>query len=157
GWNEPGLGGLVTTTCLEVIDWHRQNAHAFWGASVHFNTYLETYVMLLKHAVDRNWLQEGVYISFNSNLEDPLGWSQPQRLPIYQQLGWYPQVIGPEGGETDKLAGQVARLFITGRSFWEIVFTRTDGGEEELQSPPPPSHGDWPGQITRGFQKEVNN
>jgi hypothetical protein len=110
---------------------------------VHFNTYLETYVMLLNHAVDRNWSQEGVYISFNSNLEDPLGWSAPQRLPIYQQpgqpLGWYPQVIGIDGGETDKLAGQTARLFISGRSLWEITFTRTDNEEEYLQAPPRPA------------------
>src|SRR5262245_41527790 len=108
GWNEPGLGGHVTTTFPALIDWHRENANAFWGASIHFNTYLGTYVMLLNHAVDRNWSQEGVYISFNSDLEDPLGWSAPQRLPIYQQLGqplgWYPQVIGIDGGETDKLA-----------------------------------------------------
>jgi hypothetical protein len=143
GWNEPGLGGRVTTTFPALIDWRRDNANAFWGPSVHFNTYLETYVMLLNHAVDRNWSQEGVYISFNSNLEDPLGWSAPQRLPIYQQpgqpLGWYPQVIGIDGGETDKLAGQTARLFISGRSLWEITFTRTDNEEEYLQAPPRPA------------------
>ncbi|MGH9938311.1 MAG: hypothetical protein ACREAM_18870 [Blastocatellia bacterium] len=134
-WNEPGLGGRVTTTFPALIDWHRENANALWGASVHFNTHLETYVMLLNHAVDRNWSQEGIYISFNGNLEDPRGWSEPQRLPIYQQIGWYPQVIGLDGGGTDKLAGQVSRLFISGRSLWEIVFHRTDNEEEYLQIP----------------------
>ena len=157
GWTEPGLGGQVTPTFPALIDWRRDNANAFWGASVHFNTHLETYVMLLNHAVDRNWAQEGIYISFNSKLEDPFGWSQPQRLPIYQQLGWYPQVIGLEGGETDKSAGQVARLFVTGRSFWEIVFNRTDGEEEDWQVPPRPSHGAWPGPIIRGFLNEGDN
>ncbi|MGE0130929.1 MAG: hypothetical protein AB7U82_22860 [Blastocatellales bacterium] len=137
-WNEPGLNGRVTTTFPALIDWHRDNANAFWGPSVHYNTHLETYVMLLNHAVDRNWSQEGIYISFNSNLQDPQGWSAPQRLPIYQQIGWYPQVIGPDGGETDKMAGQVARLFISGRSSWEIVFHRTDNEEEYLQIPSRP-------------------
>jgi len=141
GWNGPGLGGRVTPTFPALNDWRRDNANAFWGASVHFNTHLETYVMLLNHAVDRNWTQEGVYISFNSDLENPFGWSPPQRLPIYQQLGWYPQVVGLDGGETDKLAGEVARLFITGRSFWEIVFHRTDNEDEYLPVPPRPEFG----------------
>ena len=61
-------------------------------------------------------------------------------LPGKQGGGWYPQVIGIEGAETDKLAGHVARLFISGRSFWEIVFHRTDNQEEEnLPIPPRPA------------------
>ncbi len=130
-WSEPGLGGRATTTFPALIDWHRANANAFWGPAVHYNTHLETHVMLLNRAVDRNWSQEGIYVSFNKNLDDPLGWSAPERLPINQQLGWYPQVIGIEGAETDKLAGHVARLFISGRSFWEIVFHRTGNQQEE--------------------------
>jgi hypothetical protein len=138
-WNEPGLGGRATTTFPALIDWHRANANAYWGPAVHYNTHLETHVMLLNRAVDRMWSQEGIYISFNKNLDDPLGWSAPERLPIYQQLGWYPQAIGIEGAETDKLAGHVARLFISGRSFWEIVFHRTDNQEENLPIPPRPA------------------
>ncbi len=139
-WSEPGLGGRATTTFPALIDWHRANANAYWGPAVHYNTHLETHVMLLNHAVDRMWSQEGVYISFNKNLDDPLGWSAPERLPVNQQLGWYPQVIGIEDGETDKLAGQVARLFISGRSFWDIVFHRTGNQEEEnLPIPPRPA------------------
>ena len=38
--------------------------------------------------------------------------------------GWYPQVAGLDGAGTDKLAGQRARLFITGRSSRVIVFSR---------------------------------
>src|SRR5574341_2329876 len=101
--NEPGLGGSLTAIFPALIDWHRSNANAFWGPAVHYNTHLETHVMLLNRAVGRMWSQEGIYISFNKNLEDPLGWSAPERLPINQQLGWYPQVIGIEGVETDKL------------------------------------------------------
>jgi hypothetical protein len=130
GWGEPGLGGRATTTFPALIDWHRTNANAYWGPAIHYNTHLETYVMLLNHAIDRNWTQEGVYISFNAKLDDPLGWSAPERLPLEPSPGWYPQVIGIEGGETDKTAGQVARLFVSGRSFWEIVFHRTGNVED---------------------------
>ena len=38
--------------------------------------------------------------------------------------GWYPQVAGLEPGGTDKLAGQRARFFITGRSEAFIEFRR---------------------------------
>src|SRR5262245_6122433 len=145
-WNEQGLGGHVTTTFPALVDWHQTNANAYWGPSVHYNTYLETYVVLLNHAIDRNWSQEGIYISFNGNLADPHGWSAPERLPIYSQFGWYPQVIGLETGQTDKTASQIARLFTMGRSYWEIVFQRTDGDEAAPPSiplrPPPKPRGD---------------
>ena len=151
GWNEPGMGGHVTTTFPALIDWHRSNANAYWGAAVHYNLHLESYVMLLNHAIDGNWSQEGIYISFNNNLENPAGWSLPQRLPIYQQLGWYPQVIGMGGDETDKVASQTARLFISGRSFWEIVFHRTDNEEpgNPWQIPPRPVPKERPAPIIR--------
>jgi hypothetical protein len=139
GWNEAGLGGRATTTFPALIDWHRANANAYWGPSVHYNTHLETYVMLLNQAIDRNWGQGGVYISFNATLDDPLGWSAPERLPLDPTPGWYPQVIGLESGETDKRAGHVARLFTSGRSFWEIVFHRTGNVEEPPMTAPPRS------------------
>lgn len=129
-WNEPGLGGRATTAFPVLIDWHSPFANAYWGPSVHFNTNLDTYVMLLNHASDRNWTQEGIYVSYNNDLSNPAGWSLPERLPIFGQLGWYPQVIGLDAGETDKVAGQVARLFISGQSSMEIVFHRVDGEEE---------------------------
>jgi hypothetical protein len=126
-WSEPGLGGHVTTSFPAMVDWHRANANAFWGAAVHYNAFLNKYVMLLNHAVDKNWAQEGIYVAYNDNLADPHGWSMPERLPIsQQQLGWYPQVIGINDGETDKLVGQTARLFISGHSYWEISFYPTD-------------------------------
>ncbi|HEX9001142.1 MAG TPA: hypothetical protein VGB07_14655, partial [Blastocatellia bacterium] len=144
-------GGHVTATFPVLIDWHRSNANAYWGAAVHYNLHLESYVMLLNHAIDGNWSQEGIYISFNNNLENLAGWSLPQRLPIYQQLGWYPQVIGMGGDETDKLASQTARLFISGRSFWEIVFHRTDNEEpgNPWQIPPRPVPKERPAPIIR--------
>lgn len=138
GWNAPGLGGQVTPTFPVQTDWHQSNANAYWGAAVHYNTYLETHVMLLNHAVDGNWGQEGIYVSYNKDLGDAHGWSAPQRLPIFEQIGWYPQVIGNGGFETDKLAGQTVRLFISGRSFWELVFHRTDNEDPGVRMPIPP-------------------
>jgi hypothetical protein len=128
-WDEPGLGGRVTPIFPVKQDWHRADVDAFWGPSVHWNWHLRRYVLLLNRAVDRNWKQEGVYISFNADLADPAGWSQPQKL--LDGLGndrWYPQVIGMDKSrrETDKLAGRVARLFVRGLSRWEIVFLRPD-------------------------------
>ncbi len=141
GWNSAGLGGHVTVTFPALIDWHRSNANAFWGPSVHYNTHLETYVMLLNRAIDRNWTQEGIYVSYNENPENPHGWSTPGPLPIFrnagQNIGWYPQVIGLGGDETDKVASQMARLFISGHSYWEIVFHRTDNEEPAPPLVPP--------------------
>jgi hypothetical protein len=152
GWNEPGIDGRITTTFPALIDWHRSTANAFWGPSVHYNTHLETYVMLLNRAMDSNWSQEGIYISFNNDPGDVSGWSAPQKLPINQQVGWYPQVIGIGGGETDKTAGHVARLFISGRSSLEIVFHPTDGVEEQpLQIPARPEPRERR-EVIRGVQ-----
>jgi hypothetical protein len=38
--------------------------------------------------------------------------------------GWYPQVIGTEKGETDKLCGGTCRFFMTGMSRLEITFLK---------------------------------
>ena len=104
--------------------WHEdQIVDAFWGPSVHWNTYLEQYVMLLNHASDAEWRQEGIYVAFSPTLSDPSAWSTPQRLLVGGS--WYPQVIGLEPGiGTDKIAGERARLFISGRSHYFIEFAK---------------------------------
>jgi hypothetical protein len=136
-WREPGLGGGVTPIFPAAIDWHRQDADAFWGPSVHWNSYLKQYVMLLNRAVNGHWKQEGIYISLNTSLNDPLGWSLPKK--ILESPGpdrWYPQVMGIDAAkrETDKLAGEVARLFVRGLSRWEIVFQRDEAGSAVSES-----------------------
>jgi hypothetical protein len=137
-WSQPGIGGHVTPTFPVATDWNHQGADAFWGASVHWNTHLNQYVMLLNRAIDKDWKQEGVYLSFNAQLENPIGWSKPTKILDREKIvsvpemghGWYPQVIGADTGgrETDKLAGRVARLFVHGKSVWEIVFAKPSEG-----------------------------
>jgi hypothetical protein len=127
GWAEPGLGGKATPMFPARIDWHRADADAFWGPSVHWNRHLNQYVLLLNRAKDYKWAQEGIYVAFNPDLANPRGWSAPEKL-----LGgaaasrWYPQVMGLDKGrqDTDKSAGRVARLFVAGESRWELLFLR---------------------------------
>jgi hypothetical protein len=105
--------------------WHDNDTEvdAFWGPSVHWNTYLRQYVMLLNRAKDADWTQEGIYISYAPRLDDPRLWSQP--VKILDGGSWYPQVIGLEAAiGTDKVAGQHARFFVSGVSRHLIQFIR---------------------------------
>jgi hypothetical protein len=97
--------------------WHDEDAvvDAFWGPSVHWNTFLQQYVMLLNHAKDDNFAQEGIYVSFATDISDPRLWSPP--VKILNGGRWYPQVIGLQDGEgTDKVAGEWPRFFMSGTS-----------------------------------------
>ena len=104
--------------------WHDgdNKVDAFWGASIHWNTYLERYVMLLNRAKNEKFDNEGIYISFAPRLDDTGAWSAPQKL--MNGGGWYPEVAGLEAGGTDRQAGQRARLFLTGHSTHYIDFSR---------------------------------
>jgi hypothetical protein len=98
-----------------------QSADVFWGASVHWNTYLEQYVMLLNRAKDENFGTEGIYVAYAPSLSEPGQWTTPQRLMSGGE--WYPQVVGIEPGSgTDRLAGRRARFFLTGKSNRMIEF-----------------------------------
>jgi hypothetical protein len=131
-WIEPGLGGHVTAILPARQDWHRPDVDAFWGPSIHWNHYLGQYVMLLNRAIDRHWKQEGVYVSYNRDLANPAGWTLPRKiLDNLRPDQWYPSIIGldPARCETDKLAGRTARLFVRGRSEWEITFLKSTDPE----------------------------
>ena len=138
-WTQPGLGGQVTPIFTVQTDWHKPDADAFWGPSIHWNTHLKTWVMLLNRAKDKDWAQEGIYASFNPDLGAPAGWTQPVKIldaADLEKSKWYPQVVGIDTSrdETDKLAGKVARLFAAGVSKWEITFVRPgDDMPAELQ------------------------
>jgi hypothetical protein len=104
--------------------WHDDDTvvDAFWGPSVHWNTYLQQYVMLLNHAKNENFDQEGIYISYSPRLDDPSLWSEP--VKIFNGGSWYPQVMGLEiPGGSDKVAGQTARFFMSGVSNALIQFS----------------------------------
>ena len=136
-FSEPGVGGHLSPIFPAKSDWHEGNADIFWGPAIHWNTYLNTYVIFLNHAIDSKMTQEGIYATFNSDLSNPMGWSEPQRildregilkatrgLRVDQGTGWYPEVIGMEKGETDKLCGRTGRFFMEGMSRLEIVFLK---------------------------------
>ncbi len=63
--------------------WHDEDdaVDAFWGPSVHWNTYLMQYVMLLNRAKNENFDQEGIYVSFAPRLDDPRLWSSTHADP----------------------------------------------------------------------------
>ncbi len=128
-WAEPGLGGAMTAVFPAKVNWQRADTDSHWGPAVHWNTSIGTYVMLLNRSCcEPGWPQEGVYISLNPDLANPTGWTEPVR--ILREIGfgasYYPQVIGLGAGETDTLAGQTARLYVHGKSKWEIVFSPGD-------------------------------
>ena len=114
-----------TALVMPANPWHDSDRQvdAFWGPSIHWNTHLRQYVMLLNRAKDESFTQEGIYISFNPRISEPDGWSAPQK--ILDDGRWYPQVVGLELGRgTDALAAQVARFFMGGRSEYVIEFSR---------------------------------
>ncbi len=126
-WNQgawlPDAEG--TPLVAPVHPWHDGNAasDAFWGPSIHWNAYLDRYVMLINRARDESFNNEEIYVSFASRLDDPRGWSAPRKF--MNGGGWYPQVAGLDTGSgTDKEAGQRARFFLTGRSEHYLEFTR---------------------------------
>jgi hypothetical protein len=130
-WGEPGVGGRTSAFLQNVGDTHGKFApfDFWWGPSIHWNTHLQRYVILLNrsntgdftfHNGVANWYMTG------TRLDDPTSWDAPRALPFPDGYtgSWYPQVIGMGAMETDQLAGRVARLFVHGISRWEITFLR---------------------------------
>lgn len=120
-WTYPAATPLVAPTYA----WHDadERVDAFWGPSVHWNTALQQYVMLLNRSKDESYSQEGIYVSFAPRLDDPSLWTAPAK--ILNGGKWYPQVVGTAAGAgTDKQAGATARFFMSGRSDWVINFSQ---------------------------------
>ncbi len=125
----------MTPVFPTVTDWMSSGPNSFWGPSVHWNTELQQYVMLLNHTCcGIEWPQEGIYITLTADLDRPEEWRRPTRIMTKSQIGghpaFYPQVLGLGPGESGHEAGPVARLYVHGRSEWELLFHRN--------SPPPP-------------------
>jgi hypothetical protein len=124
-WSEPGIGGRTTPVFPAKVSWQRADTDSFWGPSLHWNTYLDSYVMLLNRSCcSTGFPQKGIWISYTTDLSNPASWAKPQKL--LENTGWYPQVIGLGDQGTDRQAGRVARLFIYGQSRWEVVFEKPD-------------------------------
>lgn len=134
-WSEPGLGGKTSPIFPATVDIYRADGQTFWGPVIHYNTYLQKYVMILNRIKDTKWSTEGIYMSFSDNVADPASWSQPVKImdrpeaiagdsskPSYN--GWYAQLLGMARGDTDKQASQKARLFLDGSSRWEVTFEK---------------------------------
>ena len=133
-WNEPGVGGRLTPIFQVKVNWVEENTDAFWGPSIHWNTYLKQYVILMNHAFGPNWKPEGVFITYNKNLANPKGWSEPYK--IFNAGGMYCQMIGVDtkAKETDKLCGKQGRFYLAGNSNHEIIFLKE--GEDPSVMPP---------------------
>jgi hypothetical protein len=119
-WIYPAGTPLVQVT----RPWHDADPvnDAFWGPSIHWNTHLERYVMLLNRTKDEAFSQDGIYVSYAPALHDPSAWSFPQKL--LNGGNWYPQVMGLEPGlGTDRVAGARARFFVGGTSTAYIDFS----------------------------------
>jgi hypothetical protein len=105
--------------------WHDgiASADAYWGPSLHWNTYLEQWVMLVNRTRNEKFDLDGHYVAFTPTLSEPASWSRP--VEVLNAGGWYSQVVGlePQDG-TDKRAGRRARFFVTGRSDHYIEFSR---------------------------------
>jgi hypothetical protein len=90
-WTTGALGGCVTPVFPVKTDWHRKDADAFWGPSVHWNTHLKQYVILLNRAKDPDWTQEGIYVAFNRDVANPTAWTAPKKiLGGLRPDEWYP-------------------------------------------------------------------
>src|SRR5688572_7607507 len=120
-WEYPTGTPLVRVT----QPWHDGDGavDAFWGPSIHWNTYLEQFVMLVNRAKNEYYNSEGIYLSYAQDASNPRAWSKPQK--ILNGGEWYPQVAGLETATgTDRQAAQRARFFMTGRSEHYIEFAR---------------------------------
>jgi hypothetical protein len=123
GWTQPGMGGTETPIFPAKVSWTQANTNSYWGPSIHWNTFLSSYVVLLNHSCcTTGYPQEGIYVSFNADLSKPASWTAPAK--ILNTPNWYPEVLGSQANGTDRLAGQTARLYIRGQSSWQITFKK---------------------------------
>lgn len=132
-WTQPGVGGRVTALFPAKVSWQKENTDSFWGPSIHWNTHLQSYVVLMNRSCcTTGFPQEGIYAAFNADLSNPSGWTKPKK--ILGDVGWYPQVLGTGPRGTDSLVGKEARLYVYGQSRWKVIFRRPKPNTSETNS-----------------------
>jgi len=123
-WNADGIAGRSVATMHDVaqVSWTSSDNRGYWGPSVHWNTDLHKFIVLMSRSGGGNYDPDGIYMTYTTTLDDPLSWAAP-KLVIAKDQGWYPQVVGdPAIKGTDKLAGSRARYFNRGASRFFIEF-----------------------------------
>jgi hypothetical protein len=124
-WIAPGIGGMNIAIFHDAaqVSWTSINNNGYWGPSVHWNSDLNKFIVLMSRSIGGNYESGGIYMTYTTTLDSPLSWVQP-KLIISVNQGWYPQVIGdPSIQGTDKLSGSQARYFNQGQSSSYIMFT----------------------------------
>ena len=83
-WTYPAGTPLVAPTYA----WHDtdQRVDAFWGPSVHWNTALEHYVMLLNRAKDESYAMEGIYVLVLAGARRPVAVDAAGEDPEWRQV-----------------------------------------------------------------------
>lgn len=124
-YGTPGIDGAATSIFKPKIDFRAHNPDGFWGPSVHYNTFLKKYVMLLSHTQNGDYTRipfptAGIYISLNDSLDNPLGWSEP--VQIARGGHWYPQFFSTVPFESSAELGETARFFMENESFYSLRF-----------------------------------
>ena len=137
-WVQPGVGGRVTPVFPAARAWNHKDPDSFWGPALHWNTHLNSFVMLLNRTQgEPGWSQEGMYVTFAKDLSRPDTWKIPRQFLAGSELdgggAYYPQVMGLEAGGSETLAGKTARFYVSGASKWEIDFI--SGNEEQPPNP----------------------
>jgi hypothetical protein len=126
-WEAPGIAGPSIAIFHDdlQVSWTSANNNGYWGPSVHWNSDLNKFIVVMSRSIGGNYTTGGIYMTYTTSLDNPASWTMP-KLIISQNQGWYPQVIGdPSIKGTDKLSGSQARYFDQGKSNLLIVFTDT--------------------------------
>lgn len=126
-YSEPGMGGRSSALFKTEKDFNHPDPDSFWGPAIHYNTFLNKYVMVMPRTQGGNppvhiWPTEGIYVTMTDDLSLPQSWTEP--VKIAQGGHWYPQFVGIDHNqqETDSKIGQWARFFLEGESKYLVQF-----------------------------------
>ncbi len=147
-WNAAGIGGRSVAIFHDAqqVSWTSAQNNGYWGPSVHWNSDLQKYIVVMDRSQGGNYVTQGVYMTYTTDLTNPASWATPKSI-ITDSQGWYPQVIGaPAIDGTDKAAGAGTslrtRYFNQGQSTLFVTFNMP-------ASPPPDTPAMQTSQASR--------